>query len=450
MTVKNKLLVAIVTGLLLIIAGVVSFQWWSAPTVTTPIKREYPNTLAQWNAWYAEPPEGQNGATFFQQGFEAMQITDADQKDASLPIIGKGAWPPLGRPLPPNIKAATAEFSRRNEAAWEFFQKGMACEQSRYPIDLNQGYNTLLMHLSKLKKAAQMSDMKAMMLADNQQPAETTDALLVGLAEAQSVQQEPVLISQLVRVACFGMEAPALERVLNSEELPPKDLSRLASALATVEEEETAGIGFTRALAGERVDTLANFALPPRQLERVLKESDAIKQGPAAAQAAAFKKLTRNLNSQRAFTEETFNRALVMRQKPFPERLKTGDYIAARAAAAKAKDYGLCVMALPGLEKQIIREARGLADIRLMQTAIALEQSRSTKGGKYADKLAALSPEFLATVPADPFDGQPLRYRKTATGYQLYSIGPDLKDDGGKRESSGKGDLVFEIVSVTE
>jgi hypothetical protein len=102
------------------------------------------------------------------------------------------------------------------------------------------------------------------------------------------------------------------------------------------------------------------------------------------------------------------------------------------------------------LEKQIIREARGLADIRLMQTAIALEQSRSTKGGKYADKLAALSPEFLATVPADPFDGQPLRYRKTATGYQLYSIGPDLKDDGGKRESSGKGDLVFEIVSVTE
>ena len=107
-------------------------------------------------------------------------------------------------------------------------------------------------------------------------------------------------------------------------------------------------------------------------------------------------------------------------------------------------------MALPGLDRQFLRDARGLAETRLMQTAVALEQSRSAKGGKYADTVASLSPEFLAAVPTDPFDGQPLRYHKTATGYLLYSIGPDLKDDGGKPESGGKGDLVFKIVTVTE
>jgi hypothetical protein len=45
----------------------------------------------------------------------------------------------------------------------------------------------------------------------------------------------------------------------------------------------------------------------------------------------------------------------------------------------------------------------------------------------------------------DPFDGQPLRYRKQNDGYVLYSIGPDLKNNGGN-QMNGKGrDLVFTV-----
>ena len=45
----------------------------------------------------------------------------------------------------------------------------------------------------------------------------------------------------------------------------------------------------------------------------------------------------------------------------------------------------------------------------------------------------------------DPFDGQPLRYREKGTGYLLYSIGPDLKDDSGER-MNGK-DIVLAVVT---
>ena len=51
----------------------------------------------------------------------------------------------------------------------------------------------------------------------------------------------------------------------------------------------------------------------------------------------------------------------------------------------------------------------------------------------YPPALSALVPELLPAVPADPVDDQPLRYRKTDDGrYMLWSIGFDLKDDGGK------------------
>jgi hypothetical protein len=53
----------------------------------------------------------------------------------------------------------------------------------------------------------------------------------------------------------------------------------------------------------------------------------------------------------------------------------------------------------------------------------------------------------LNAVLTDPFDGQPLRYRNQGTGYVLYSIGPDLKDDGGKPMNGKEGDIVFTVVT---
>ena len=44
-------------------------------------------------------------------------------------------------------------------------------------------------------------------------------------------------------------------------------------------------------------------------------------------------------------------------------------------------------------------------------------------------------------MPLDPFDGEPLRYKKLSPGYIVYSIGDDLSDDGGqeKRHIRGSG-----------
>jgi hypothetical protein len=44
----------------------------------------------------------------------------------------------------------------------------------------------------------------------------------------------------------------------------------------------------------------------------------------------------------------------------------------------------------------------------------------------------ALTPQYLDRVPADPFDGAPLRYRLLNSGYVIYSAGPDGQDNGGR------------------
>ncbi|MFO1491512.1 MAG: hypothetical protein U1F77_13235 [Kiritimatiellia bacterium] len=49
--------------------------------------------------------------------------------------------------------------------------------------------------------------------------------------------------------------------------------------------------------------------------------------------------------------------------------------------------------------------------------------------GRMPDKLEELVPELLPTVPADPFDGKPMRY--DARRKVVYAVGPDLIDSGG-------------------
>jgi len=77
---------------------------------------------------------------------------------------------------------------------------------------------------------------------------------------------------------------------------------------------------------------------------------------------------------------------------------------------------------------QTKEEAIGKRDGILV--AIALEVYRRRKGD-WPDSLDALVPELLPSLPRDRFTGDSLRYRLDAGEVIVYSVGPDLEDDGG-------------------
>jgi hypothetical protein len=64
--------------------------------------------------------------------------------------------------------------------------------------------------------------------------------------------------------------------------------------------------------------------------------------------------------------------------------------------------------------------------------ACGLERYRLVNG-QFPATLDALNPQYLSTIPPDVTTGQPMKYRRTDGGrFQLYSIGWNGKDDGGK------------------
>jgi hypothetical protein len=80
-----------------------------------------------------------------------------------------------------------------------------------------------------------------------------------------------------------------------------------------------------------------------------------------------------------------------------------------------------------------------LALRRTSIATLAAERYRRAHGGDAPVSLDALVPDYLAAVPQDPFSGQPLRYRRTADSYVVYSVDVNRIDDGGVLYGFGSG-----------
>ena len=64
------------------------------------------------------------------------------------------------------------------------------------------------------------------------------------------------------------------------------------------------------------------------------------------------------------------------------------------------------------------------------QIALALNLHRE-EHGKYPRALEQLAGVVDWPIPQDIFSGEPFGYRRDGDGYVLWSVGPDLHDDGG-------------------
>ena len=82
---------------------------------------------------------------------------------------------------------------------------------------------------------------------------------------------------------------------------------------------------------------------------------------------------------------------------------------------------------------------------RITMVALALEMHKR-EHGVYPKTLDALAPAYLKAVPTDLFSGKALVYKPHDGTYDLYSVGPDGKDDGGHE----RDDIVSETMRIRE
>lgn len=103
-----------------------------------------------------------------------------------------------------------------------------------------------------------------------------------------------------------------------------------------------------------------------------------------------------------------------------------------KSRAASIGDTLLLIM-LPATSAVHVAETRIRQQVANIDTALALAEFRDAHGN-YPESLAELVPDFLDEPPQDLFTANLPVYHRTEDGYALYSLGPDLVDQGGSDE----------------
>jgi len=325
-------------------------------------------------------------------------------------------------------------------------------EQCRFPIRMELGAMTLLPHLAELKPQAQIFRIESLVASDRHQNDAAIDALEHVLLTANLLKDEPILISQLVRIACVMMALDGAEHLLSRTALTPAQLDRLQRLFESSRLEGA----LRRAFVGERAFALNAFELSGETLAAAGPSDGDDPVDPDTEEARYRKGMTvfRVIGIEsidRRLMLETLNEAVALTEKDTPEAWKRlaelFDEAAAKARGFPPKIFSRLL--LPALSKAGNKFAQLEARRRAGLAAIGVERYRSARG-QLPQGLDELTPEFLASVPADPFDAKPLRFRQRPVGFVVYSIGVDRTDDGGA-ERPRKGPVKnFDVTFVVE
>ncbi len=306
---------------------------------------------------------------------------------------------------------------------------------ARFPIeyDANLPAGILLPHLANMKGLTTLLQLRAVAELEAGQTPQAFADLQLGFRLSDSIREEPILIDHLVRVATLGMDLQGVREGLARHAWSEAQLAELDQYLRGVDLLKE----LQHALRGERACTIGNFNYLRRQGFK-FNPGEFSDDLPGILCLMPGGWFYQNMRTIARWNQEFLLDAVAPQQhRVFPNLGARGDL--AVAGMRTTPDNLLAKLLLPALGKASAKSARMQTYVDAARLACALERFRLANG-QLPDALAALAPRFIARIPNDVIDGQPLRYRKTPDGgYLIYSIGWNQKDDGGKIELTKSG-----------
>lgn len=394
----------------------------------------YPVTAAEVDAAYKQPPPGQNAAEV-QLDANRLIVLSQELREQIPGFSSSVKLPTRSEPIPAPTLRAMQTAIEQNQKALAKLREAIPLKQSRYPIDLSESVDALLPHLGDLRENARLLSIELHVHVEKGDLDAAVESVQASVAVTESLREEPLLISQLVRISIGGLLATNLERALSRRQFNAEQLARIQEALARMEDPTM----MHRTLAGERAIML-EFFFRPAEMIATFSGSMYSSFGPLVllSRAAGVMDL-----DQLAFIDamQAYLDALAL---PMPARLAAADAAEANLVAVP-RIYLITRLITPALGSAIKAQETCSGLLLCTRTALAVERYRLDQGELPQD-LADLVPRYLDAVPSDPFDGKPLRYLRLDVGYRVYSVGPDGADDGGVGSiNSPEPDITFTV-----
>jgi hypothetical protein len=305
----------------------------------------------------------------------------------------------------------------------------------RYPIDLNQGFNTLITHLSTVKLSTMLLSAEGLARIAEGRNDEAAEAFLAAGHLADSLAEEPVFISQLVRFAAWTIVCTRVEMALNATAFSDEQLRSLHRMIAEGEKPRS----FARAIGGEQASGYAIFSQPKPQAMIFGGTAATGWQSIGPRLFIGLLRTTGIFAKDKRFFLDAMSTNVAISELPFPEQFRSSQSTPPPVPPSRFYVASRILLSGVTISRAAARHGNLIAWQRITQTALAVERYRLAHTNCLPDDLSQLVPVYVRAIPADPFDGKPLRFKKLNPGFAIYSVGSDGRDDGGTPYNIQKG-----------
>ncbi len=283
--------------------------------------------------------------------------------------------------------------------------------------------------------------------------------IIAGLQLADALAEEPMILSQLVRIAITGIVWEEAQESLHSEAIPPSQ--PLFDALIDQAEISVNRPAFADAILGDAITGLHFFERLRNGDEAALQELflgedlgrglgagmqgrdyDPNKFGPRHVKRFLQTKFYTSWLARPWINREERIHADGMNELPSIAALPYYEALPALGRNEHVASYTLYAwVAMSVMPSWFSALARSEAQLDLMRIGLTLERIRA-EDGAYPDTLSAISSRLGGEVPVDPFTGNPYNYRQDGSTFTLYSVGVNRQDDGARHDYVN-GDIVW-------
>jgi hypothetical protein len=434
MTRRRKIVIAIAAPIVLLVGAFIYLSLDESPPDLGPLALER-----------LEIPREENAVTYFdmagaaafwpRQSYAGYTGTATDGSDATEKkpsaddmAVGEG-W---------DATAAT-DILERNKDAFPLIDRGLACRNAQQPpITTIENMSHEVMSYLTL---ARLMNLKSEALARDGKSHEAIE-LAVETAEFghKLLGARGVLVDYLVGLAIKQMGMNKVRSLLARDDLAADRLRPLVGRLAAVTDD---GPGLADAFRAEYELSAMLIADPPGGLSAFRISPPGGKGGNALDVLSAMPdtiawKLGYSFKPNRTARQfaEFYKGRLEEAGRPFsevhppPPLRPTGWLSNGPLRKLAPNSYGDMLIALIGPAAGRVHTLKSFdqTESAMTQVLVALKCFK-LKTGRLPQKLDELVPEFLPAVPRDDFDGKPIRYSPEKK--IVYSVGEDLKDDGG-------------------
>jgi len=435
MRTRNKILmgIAIAIGILIIAAGIALFV----------ISRdEAPPDDSDLIVKRLDIPDDQNGFTYFQQAGAALywpgteawkkaakhsESEDAEKiKDRLERMMDGKDWDAV----------LAAEVLDANKPTFALIEKGLACREFQVPKPV--GMDALDLNVLDFLNLSRACFVRAFAMAKAGDKARAVDEALRMVQFGHALERSKgVLVTCLVGTTIKGMGLATVRQLVANGVLPPEHLKKAAARLV---EFADSGEGYADSLRveyGWGMGIIEEFREGKGVMAKILAQmqqsgrtEDDVKRDWESYMnfGLVFKP-----NQTRRFYIETIQPTVENATKHFADMHPPPDvrvelkrrpwYLSGNVVGKK-----FIVMFLPAVPGAMQLKVRVNDDVAVTRILLALKAFKLATG-RLPKTLDELVPEYLAAVPLDDFDGKPLRYSPEKK--ILYSVGKDLKDEGG-------------------